>query len=108
MIIIETPIFTKQICELINDEHYAEFQRQLCQNPESGDIISGTGGLRKIRCSVEGRGKRGGIRIIYYWYTQGDLIYMLLAYPKNQQADLTQQQKQILKKLVEQEFKDRG
>ncbi len=108
MVIIETPIFTKQVSELISDEHYADFQRKLCQNPDSGDIISGTGGLRKIRCSVEDRGKRGGIRIIYYWYTEGDRIYMLLAYAKNQQSDLNQQQKQILKKLVEEEFKGRG
>lgn len=66
MIIVETPIFTKQITALISDDSYAELQEIIRQEPEAGNIIPGSGGLRKIRWRAEGRGKRGGIRVIYY------------------------------------------
>ena len=105
MVIIETPIFTKQITGLIPDDSYSKLQNVIRTDPESGDIIPGSNGLRKIRWAVEERGKRGGIRVIYYWVTPEDQIYMLLAYPKNQQENLTTDQLKILKQLVEVEFK---
>ena len=89
---------------MISDDSYAELQHLLRTNPETGELIKGSGGLRKIRCQAQGRGKRGGIRVIYYWYVPGDLIYMLLAYAKNQQSDLTPQQLKLLKALIEEEF----
>ncbi|VAW69285.1 mRNA interferase YafQ [hydrothermal vent metagenome] len=104
MVILETPVFTRQITALISDDSYAELQQAIRLEPESGNIISGSGGLRKIRWKAEGRGKRGGIRVIYYWYVPGEQIYMLLAYAKNQQTDLSPEQKQVLKQLVEEEF----
>ena len=104
MVILETPIFTRQITALISDDSYAELQQTIRLDPETGAIISGSGGLRKIRWQAEGRGKRGGIRVIYYWHVPGDQTYMLLAYAKNQQSDLTPKQKQVLKQLVEEEF----
>ena len=100
---IETSIFTKQIDSLLVDADYRRFQITLALNPEAGDIIRGSGGLRKIRWSAQGRGKRGGIRIIYY-LIEDDEIYLLLAYPKNKQEDLTHEQLRILRNLVNDEI----
>jgi mRNA-degrading endonuclease RelE of RelBE toxin-antitoxin system len=104
MVIIETPIFTKQIQDVMEDNDYAALQESLSINPASGDLIKGTGGLRKIRWAASGKGKRGGARIIYYWLTDDDQIFMLFAYPKNQQIDLTEAQKKILMHLVHEEL----
>lgn len=106
MVIIETPIFTKQIQDVMEDDDYAELQQALCTNPVAGDPIKGTGGLRKIRWGALGKGKRGGARIIYYWLSQDDQIYMLYVYPKNVQVDLTEQQKKILMHLVQEELQN--
>jgi mRNA-degrading endonuclease RelE of RelBE toxin-antitoxin system len=73
-------------------------------NPERGDLIRGSGGLRKIRWTGSGRGKRGGLRVIYYWHVPGSVILFLLAYPKNKQDDLTADQIKLLKTLVKNEF----
>jgi mRNA-degrading endonuclease RelE of RelBE toxin-antitoxin system len=73
--------------------------------PEQGEIIRGTGGLRKIRWGGKGHGKRGGYRLIYYWDNQTDTFYMLFIYPKNRQEDLTTKQRKLLSKLVQEEFK---
>jgi len=70
-----------------------------------GNIITGSGGLRKIRWGSKGKGKRGGCRIIYYWDNNNETFYMLLAYQKNMQEDLTPEQLKILSKLVREEFK---
>ena len=106
MIIFETPIFTKQINKLLSDDSYAELQGQIRLDPECGDLIKHSGGLRKVRWRAEGRGKRGGIRVIYYWFTLTGNAYMLLAYAKNEQSDLTVDQLKILKHLVEEELSD--
>lgn len=102
IIFIETPVFTGQITGLVTDEQYAEFQSFLAANPEAGDVIQGTGGLRKIRLALEGRGKRGGARVIYYHFVSASQIALLFAYPKNAADDLTAQQKQALKAIIEQ------
>lgn len=73
----ETTIFTKLIQKLINDEEYHLLQLQLSVRPESGDIIKGSGGIRKLRWFGSERGKRGGIRVIYYYFTEDEQIYML-------------------------------
>jgi len=101
MIFIETPVFTRQITDLVDDDDYAEFQRQLAEDPEAGDVIPGTGGLRKIRMAAKGRGKRGGARVIYYYFTSASQIALLLAYTKNEAEDLTAAQKKILKQVIE-------
>ncbi|PTX98023.1 hypothetical protein DB345_04075 [Spartobacteria bacterium LR76] len=100
---IETPIFTKQIIELLEDAEYRRFQMILTLNPEAGDVIRGGGGLRKIRWSAQGRGKRGGIRVIYY-ILQEDGIYLLFAYPKNKQEDLSNEQLRVLRALIKEEL----
>ena len=83
MVIIETSVFSRLIQELMSDADYRALQEALITRPESGDIIKGSGGLRKIRWKLEGQGKRGGIRVIYYWVTADDQIRMLYAYRKS-------------------------
>jgi hypothetical protein len=97
---IETPIFTKQIMELLSDEEYRRLQEVLLLRPEAGDLIPGGGGLRKLRWRVSGTGKRGGLRTIYYWDVPSEVCYMLYAYKKSAQSDLTQQQLRVLRNLV--------
>ena len=101
---IETPIFTKQITDLLDDSDYRRLQVALAVQPNSGDVIRGGGGLRKIRWSAQGRGKRGGIRVIYYKIEE-DQIYMLFAYQKNKQEDLTTEQLKVLRNLIANELK---
>ncbi len=106
MVIIETSIFTRQIMALMNDDDYAEFQADLVDRPDVGVCISGGGGIRKVRVAAKGHGKRGGARIIYYWAVPGSQIFMLLAYAKNEQENLTNDQLKALRVLVEKEFGD--
>ena len=101
MVIIETRIFTRRIKELMNDEEYRELQEALVNRPGMGDIIQGTRGLRKVRWKQEGRGKSGGVRVIYYWMTKNEQIYMLYIYQKTKQEDLTSEQVKVLKSIVE-------
>ena len=101
MIFIETPIFTGQLSELLTDDEYAEFQLVLIANPQAGDVIQGTGGLRKVRWSANGKGKRGGVRVIYYFVDEAEQFRMLLVYRKGIKDDLTAQEKKILKAIKE-------
>lgn len=101
MVIIETSIFTRLIRELMNDEDYTGLQDALVQNPDRGDLIPGSGGLRKVRWKIEGKGKRGGVRIIYYWMTADDQIWMLYGYAKARQENLTRDQLKTLCEIVE-------
>jgi len=73
--------------------------------PDAGDLIRGTGGLRKIRWEAAGRGKRGGVRVIYYWARKDDVILLLLIYGKAQQDDLTSEQRAVLKKSIQEEYR---
>ena len=100
MVFVETPIFTKLVRDLLPDDDYRVLQQALVLRPEAGDVIPGSGGLRKIRWNVAGRGKRGGIRVIYYWDIPDDIIYMLLVYKKAKQEDLTPKQLKALRNLV--------
>ncbi len=106
MELIETPIFTRQVTDLLRDEDYAEFQSWLSTNPSLGALVKGGGGIRKIRVAVGSRGKRGGARVIYYWVVRKDLILLLYAYPKNVASDLTPSQIAQLAKAVKEEFRD--
>ena len=72
MVIIETPIFTRRIQDILADDEYRLLQTQLVQKPDAGKIIPGSGGLRKLRWSAGGHGKRGGIRVIYYWFVSAE------------------------------------
>jgi hypothetical protein len=103
----ETTAFTRKISTLLSDEEYAELQGVLVIQPDVGDLIKGTSGLRKLRWSQgrRGKGKRSGIRVIYYWYVSESLIYMLLAYSKDEGDDLSAEQKRVLVRLVTEELK---
>lgn len=105
MKIIETPIFTKRVKTILKDEEYRLLQNEIIVKPKSGKIIPGSGGLRKIRWSGSGRGKRGGSRLIYYWLKGEETILMLFIYTKNETEDLTKEQIKILKSLVDGEIK---
>ncbi|HNX77620.1 MAG TPA: type II toxin-antitoxin system RelE/ParE family toxin [Candidatus Rifleibacterium sp.] len=105
MIFRETTIFTQKLLEILSDDQYADFQQALAKNPALGEIIPGGGGIRKVRWFLPGKGKRGGIRVIYYWAVQKDLIMLLFVYPKNTQTNLSPAEIAILKRLVKEEFK---
>ncbi|MBI3800562.1 MAG: type II toxin-antitoxin system RelE/ParE family toxin [Deltaproteobacteria bacterium] len=105
MLIVETAIFTRRIQALISDEQYRLLQLQLVAQPDVGKVIPQSGGLRKLRWSLNERGKRGGIRVIYYWSAARDTILMLFVYAKNEQDDLTRQQLKTLRKIIEEEYR---
>jgi len=100
MIFTETPIFTKQIIKLLPDDEYCELQQELIFNPQAGAVIKHSGGLRKVRWRSATRGKRGGIRVIYYRYVEEKEIYMLLAYGKGEKDDLSTKELKILNRMV--------
>jgi len=103
----ETEVFTRAVTTLLSDDEYAQLQGALIVDPAVGDVIKETGGLRKVRWSQQrrGKGKRSGVRVIYYWYSSGSLIYMLLAYSKDERDDLSAAQKKALTRLVKEEFR---
>ena len=105
MVIIETSIFTRQVQALLSNEEYRQLQLALVIQPDMGAVISGSGGLRKVRWSLKGRGKRGGVRVIYYWAVVQDKILMLFMYAKNEQEDLTLDQLKVLRRIVEEEYR---
>jgi hypothetical protein len=102
---VETPIFTKVVTRLLDDDEYRSLQIALMLRPEQGPIVRGAGGLRKVRWAKAGTGKRGGLRVIYYWAPTERAFYMLYAYAKNEQGDLTPTQARVLGQLVREEFK---
>ena len=103
---VELPPFERHRADYLDDEAFRSFQRLLMKNPEAGDVIQGTGGLRKIRFADERRqkGKRGGIRVIYYWWLGGAQFWLFTLYVKDVQDDLNEQQKKLLKQLLQAEI----
>jgi mRNA-degrading endonuclease RelE of RelBE toxin-antitoxin system len=104
MEIKETPLFTRRVPELMDDDEYTLLQAALVVNPRLGTVIRGTGGIRKLRWSGSGRGKRGGTRIIYFAALEYDTILMLYIYPKNEQEDLSVAQTKALQEVVRAEY----
>ena len=96
---VETSIFTQRITKLLTDDEYDNLQAVLAENPKAGDVIPGAGGLRKMRWRAAGRGKRGGLRIIYYCWSE-DRLCMIFAYDKAEQGDLTPAQLKTLRTYV--------
>jgi len=105
VIIIETSIFTRQVLTLLSEEEYRKLQLALILRPNLGVVIPGSGGLRKARWALQDRGKRGGVRTIYYWAVAQDQILMLMIYAKNEQDDLTPDQLKILRRIIEEEYR---
>ena len=105
MVIVETSLFTRKVRDLLSDDEYRRLQLKLVEHPESGALIVGSGGLRKIRWRASGRGKSGGARVIYYWAVARDRVLMVALYGKNERSDLTREQLRALRKVVEGEYK---
>jgi hypothetical protein len=101
---VETRVFTQTIQRLLTDDEYRRLQVALLLRPEQGAPIPGSGGLRKMRWAPSGSGKRGGLRVIYYWIAGRDVAYMLFAYRKNVQEDLTPAQMRMLRRLIREEL----
>ena len=98
---VETESFRKSWRAMgMNDDELRILQELILIDPQRGDVIPETGGARKMRIQMEGRGKRGGARVIYVDIFEAETIYLLLAYPKNVQEDLTDEQKKAIRKLV--------
>ena len=102
---VETPVFTKRVKELLPDEDYRALQIALLLRPEQGPLIKGGAGLRKVRWAPRGSGKRGGLRVIHFWQPVDQAFYMLFAYAKTEQEDLTPDQLRILARVVREELK---
>lgn len=88
MVFVETSLFTRLVVEYLSDEEYRELQQYLMEHPEAGQIIRGSGGIRKMRWARQGMGKSGGVRIIYYWAKGRDQIYMLTIYSKSERENI--------------------
>jgi len=104
VVIVETRAFTARIGDLLADEQYRALQLHLVRRPTAGSAIPGTGGLRKLRWVASGRGKRGGTRVIYFWHPGSIRLLMLFAFAKNERADLTVEQRKVLRRIVESEY----
>ena len=102
---IETSIFTSALRRHLDDEQYRALQLALVLRPDQGALIQGGGGLRKLRWGADGRGKRGGVRTIYYWAVDDEVCYMVYMYAKNEQGDLNATQLRALARVVKEEFK---
>jgi hypothetical protein len=101
MIFIESKLFEKLREKYMDDEHFRALQQFLIEHPDAGDVIQGTGGLRKLRWASKGKGKRGGVRTIYLYIARRSHIHLLTIYAKNEASDLTPDEKKILKSIVE-------
>ena len=97
---VETPEFISRADQLMTDENREELIAFLAANPTAGDLIPGTGGVRKLRWKLEGRGKRGGARIIHFFHSADMPLFLLTAFAKNERADLSQEDRNGFRKLT--------
>ncbi len=91
--VVETPVFFRRAEKLLSENEHDDLIAYLAMHPLAGDEIVGTGGVRKVRFAAKGKGKSGGVRVIYYFYDEDIPIYALLIYAKNERADLTPEQR---------------
>jgi hypothetical protein len=103
MVFAETKAFSRQVTTLLSDEDYREMQEHLTEHPDAGAMIKGTGGIRKLRWAVQGQGKSGGVRVIYYWAVAKDRILLLFMYPESERDDLSPEERKVLRRTVDQE-----
>lgn len=99
-------MFTRRVTEMLtDDDDYRLLQEALLQRPAQGTVIEGTGGIRKLRWGEQGSGKRGALRVIYFWHVKREMLLMLFLYRKSEQKDLSAQQKRVLVKVVREDLK---
>jgi hypothetical protein len=106
---IEAPAFTRYLSDYLDDEEYRALQKQLGLSPDLGDVIPGTGGFRKIRWADKrrGKGRRGGLRVIYYHFAADHQVWLMTLYGKDEATDLTPGEKKALRAAIEGECKAR-
>jgi hypothetical protein len=106
---VELPPFERTRKDYMDDDAYSDLQQELMANPEAGDVMEGTGGLRKLRQPDprRGKGKRGGLRVIYYWWLGGDQFWLFTVFDKDQADDLTPEQRKALKQMLKHELDQR-
>ncbi len=106
---IEAPAFSRYVSDYLADEEYREFQSRLALNPELGDLIPGTGGFRKLRWADprRGKGRRGGLRFIYYYFKAEQKVWLMTLYDKDEASDLTPKERKALRSALEAELKAR-
>lgn len=109
-VFVELPAFERHRTSYLSDKAFTALQGELMKSPEAGDEIQGTGGLRKLRFADprRGKGKRGGLRIIYYWWSGGAQFWLFTVYDKDEMADLTPEQRRSLKALIKRELAARS
>jgi hypothetical protein len=89
VVFVETSLFSRLLGDYLSDDEYRRLQNHLIEQPDVGAVIRGSGGVRKVRWRAGGRGKSGGVRVIYYWAKAGDQTFMLTLYGKGEKEDLT-------------------
>jgi hypothetical protein len=106
---LEAPAFTRYVSGYLTADGYRELQNRLAAAPEHGDVIPGTGGFRKLRWTDprRGKGRRGGLRVIYYYFPGDQQIWLITLYDKNEASDLTPKERQALKNAIESELQAR-
>lgn len=106
---VELPAFAKYRADYLDDEGFRGLQQSLLKNPEAGDVIEGAGGLRKLRHGDQrrGKGKRGGLRVIYYWWDGGRQFWLFTLYDKDEMENLSADEKKVLKGMLKTELEAR-
>ena len=108
-VFVELPPFERYRADYLDDDAFLRLQQSLMLNPEAGALIPGTGGLRKLRFADErrGKGKRGGLRVIYYWWDSSLQFWLFTIYDKDEMSDLTKTQREMLKQMIKDELEAR-
>ena len=108
-VFVELPPFERYRADYLDDDAFLRLQQLLMLNPEVGALIPGTGGLRKLRFADERRqkGKRGGLRVIYYWWDAGLQFWLFTIYDKDEVSDLSPAQREMLKRRIKNELEAR-
>jgi len=108
-VFVELPAFERHRADYLDDDAFRNLENLLMKHPEAGDPIRDTGGLRKLRFADarRGKGKRGGLRVIYYWWDAGFQFWLFTLYDKDEMADLTPQQRKVLKGMIKAELEAR-
>ncbi len=106
---VELPAFLRHRADYLDDEGFRSLQQAMMKNPEAGSVIEGTGGLRKLRHGDprRGKGKRGGLRVIYYWWDGGSQFWLFTLYDKDEMVDLSAKEKKVLKEMLKAELEAR-